>query len=436
MSAEDQPEATQARCAIDAIMRIGYVMQEGGPDVRKKPLSGPANHVLKVYQELQAFGHEMRFLARYDGRLWQSADLESFSEVSVKRYDQGWRRSVERGVRGIQSRLKLPYANWFESLRFSEACCQVLNDRDLFFERLGWMSYGAGLATRRLNIPLIMEINNGDFITELERLGVAPHGFQRWLAIQIMRRAIHRADAMIATGEGHRQRFIEWWQVNPELISTVENGSDVVNLLMREELRSFRDAPTNTEPVTLVFVGAFEPWHGILVLLPAFAQVVAQGRNVRLILIGSGTQAQEINRSIQELGLQNRVELPGQLDIQQVAQRLAGADIGVAPYCGWMEYSGLKLFDYKSAGLATIASGKDGQPATLQHGLTGWITPPCEQAPLVEAILKLVDDQELRRRIGQQARLEAEQRHTWRHTVQQLDRVFQKVKRTDKGHPQ
>jgi len=413
-------------------MKIGYVMQEGGPDVRKKPLTGPANHVLKVYQELQAIGHEMRFLARYDGRLWQSADLESFSEVSVRRYDQGWRRAVERGVRGVQSRLKLPYANWFESLRFAEACCQVLDDRELLFERLGWMSYGAGLAARRLNIPLILEINNGDFITELERLGVAPHGFQRWLAIQIMRRAIHRADAMIATGEGHRQRFIEWWRVDSKLISTVENGSDIVHLLKREELRSFCDQAASNQPVRLVFVGAFEPWHGILVLLPAFAQVVAQGRNVRLILIGSGAQQQEIIQGIQELGLQDYVTLPGQLDIHQVAHQLAGADIGVAPYCGWMEYSGLKLFDYKSAGLATIASGKDGQPATIQHGVTGWITPPCEQAPLVEAILKLVDDQELRRQIGQQARLEAEQRHSWRHTVQQLDQAFIKVKRADK----
>ncbi len=405
-------------------MKIGYVMQEGGPDIRKKPLTGPANHVLKVYQELHAIGHEMRFLARYDGRIWQSIDLESFSEVSVKRYDHGWRRSLERAVRGVQSRLKLPYANWFESQRFAQACCQVLGDRELLFERLGWMSYGAGIAARRLNIPLILEINNGDFITELERLGVAPHGIQRWLAIRIMYRAIHRADAMIATGEGHRQRFIEWWKVDPKLVSTVENGSDIVNLLKREELRSFCNHMESDLPVTLVFVGAFEPWHGILVLLPAFAQVVAQGLNVRLLLIGSGTQEQEIIQCIQDLGIQDYVELPGQLNIKQVAQHLARADIGLAPYCGWMEYSGLKLFDYKSAGLATIASGKDGQPATLQHGLTGWITPPCEQAPLMAAILKLVEDPELRRRIGQQARLEAEQRHTWRHTAQQLDQAF------------
>jgi glycosyltransferase involved in cell wall biosynthesis len=409
-------------------MKIGYVMQEGGPDVRQRPLTGPANHVRKVYQELQGLGHDLRFLARYDGRIWKSADLENFEPVLVKRYDQGWRRQLERGVRGVQARLKLPYVNWFESQRFAEAICQELGDRDLLYERLFCMSYGPGLAARQLQVPLVFEINNGDFITELERLGVAPKGFQRWLAIQIMRRAIDRGDHVVATGDGHRKRFIEWWGVEPGKITTVENGSDIANLLRRDQLQAFRDQIDTNKPVTLVFVGAFEPWHGILVLLPAFARVVAQNPYVRLVLIGSGTQQLEIVDCIRQLGLQDKVELTGQLSINQVAQRLAQADIGVAPYCGWMEFSGLKLFDYKSAGLATVASGQDGQPATLNHGVTGWIVPPCDEDALAEALIKLVPDRELVRSIGRAARFEAEEHHTWRNTVEQLDEIFHKVK--------
>jgi hypothetical protein len=38
-------------------------MQAGGPDVRKHPLSGPAMHVLKVYEELQSLGHQVRLIA-------------------------------------------------------------------------------------------------------------------------------------------------------------------------------------------------------------------------------------------------------------------------------------------------------------------------------------------------------------------------------------
>jgi glycosyltransferase involved in cell wall biosynthesis len=411
-------------------MKIGYVMQEGGPDVRQKPLTGPANHVLKVYQELQARGHEMTFLARYQGRLWRSQDLEHFEPVTVPKVDRGWRRMLERLVRGVQSRLHLPYANLFESLRFAEACRQELGDCDLIFERLGWMSYGAGLAAHSLNKPLVLEINNGDFVTELARLGVAPRGFQYNLAVWLMRKAVHRADFSVATGDGHRRRYIEWWGVDPALVATVENGSDVVNLLAREQLRCYAPVNTPGSPVVIVFVGAFEPWHGIPVLLPAFVKALQRCPQLRLQLIGSGTLQQEIERKIVELGIQGQVELTGQLNIRAVADSLAKADIGVAPYCGWMEFSGLKLFDYKSAGLPSVASGQNGEPATLEQDVTALIVPPCDEQALADALVRLAGDEGLRRSMGRAARLDAENRHSWAHTAGELEKIFLSVVRS------
>jgi len=410
-------------------MKIGYIMQEGGPDVRQRPLTGPANHVLKVYQNLSSLGHSMLFLARYDGIIWKSVDLESFDRVETPRVDVGLRHLVERFVRGLQSRLGLPYANLFESLRFAEACWQVMSDRDILYERMGWMGWGGGLAAKQLGIPLVLEANNGDFITELERLGVAPQGFQRWMAVELMRRAAHRSNHIIATGDGHRNRFIEWYRMPSDRVTTVENGSDIVFLLEREQLSSFIDPKPQEHPVTIIFVGAFEPWHGILVLLQAFAHVLEKTNNIRLVLVGSGTQLDVINKMIAELNLESKIELTGQLNINQVANRLAVADIGVAPYCGWMEFSGLKLFDYKSAGLAIVTSGTNGQPATIEQGVTGLIVPPCEEKPLADALYKLVTDSELRRSLGRKARKVAEDSHSWMHTANQLVQVFERFVR-------
>jgi glycosyltransferase involved in cell wall biosynthesis len=115
------------------------------------------------------------------------------------------------------------------------------------------------------------------------------------------------------------------------------------------------------------------------------------------------------------------------VNIHQVADYLAQADIGVAPYCGWMEYSGLKLFDYKAAGLAIIASGQNGQPATIKHGTTGLIVPPCDEGSLCEAICQLAEDEELRLKMGKAARVEAEQIHGWDHTTALLEGEFNQI---------
>lgn len=407
-------------------MKIGYLMQAGAPNVRQQPLSGPANHVVRVFHELANLGHTVHLLAHLDGQLWKSDDLKTYERVTVRGVDQGPARWVERLVRRIQYELKLPYAAFFESLRFALACRQELSDCDLFYERMGWVGYGGALASGLLQIPLVLEVN-GDHLTEFEMLGVAPRGAQRWLSFHLMKLATGQASHAVTTGDGWRHQYIERWNVNPASVSTIENGSDVVDLLRREQLRAF--APSENEPdqVTLVYIGAFEPWHGIPILIRAVAKVVAQGAPVRLLLIGSGKEADSIKQLVAELGLDEQVLLTGRLSIKEMARHLANADIGVSPYCGRVEYSGLKLLDYKAAGLATIASGHNGQPALLAHGHTGWIIPPCDEDALAEAIYHLAQGKDLRICIGRAARREAECLHSWRHTAAQLNTLFTRM---------
>jgi glycosyltransferase involved in cell wall biosynthesis len=290
---------------------------------------------------------------------------------------------------------------------------------------MGWMGYGGTLAARRLGIPLVLEIN-GDHVDEMQMLGVAPQGGQKWLSFYLMRWMTRQSAHVVATGDGWRKRFIERWPVAPEAVSAVENGSELVTLLQREQLRAFSDHLTDSQ-VRLVYVGGFETWHGISVLLRALAKALHQGVSVSLSLIGAGPEQAHIEQQIRELDLQQAVTLTGFVDIHTLGAYLAQADIGLCPYCGRVEYSGLKLLDYKAAGLATIASGANGQPVVLRHGITGFIVPPCDEEAIAEAIVQLSTNYELRRRMGRSARVEAEEEHSWHKTAQHLDAIFQQV---------
>ncbi|MFN8464160.1 MAG: glycosyltransferase family 4 protein [Caldilineaceae bacterium] len=409
-------------------MKIGYLMQAGAPDMQMQPRSGPAAHVWHVCRELQALGHEVSLLTFAGNRMLRSDDLVNFQPVQV-RMDRGALRLFERGTRRVQSTLHLPYLHFFDSMRFASACWQELGSCDLLYERMGWMGCGGAIAARRSGQPLVLEVN-GDHLAEYEMLGVAPQGVQRKASVRFMRWATAQAAWVVATGEGWRRRFLQRWPVDPARVSVVENGSEVVQLLTRASLANFQDslAPAG-QPVRLVYVGAFEPWHGILVLIQALAKVVGRNCAVHLDLIGDGSARPEIERLIAENRLAPYVTLHGFLRIEQAAPILGRGEIGLSPYCGRVEYSGLKLLDYKAAGLATIASGEGGEPAVLRHGETGWIVPPCDVEQLAEAISTLYADAPLRRQIGQAARIEAEAEHSWRHTAVQLQAIFAKVAR-------
>jgi len=407
-------------------------MQAGVPDLRERPLSGPANHVKQTFDELRKRGHQVCLLAQFEGQIWKSDDLETYERVFVRWLDRRLPRFFERAVRRIQWELRLPYAGVFESVRFAQACRQELVGFDLLYERMGWMGYGGGLACRWLRIPLILEVN-GDHLSEMDMLGITPQGVQRWLSTMLTKLVAKQASRVIATGEGWRRCFIERWGVTASKVAVIENGSEVVSLLNREQLRSFQ-TPSQNEATTIVYVGAFEPWHGIPVLLRAFAKVLAQGTLAKLILIGAGSELDRIKRLISELNIEQNVTLTGHLALPQLAACLAEAHIGVAPYCGRVEYSGLKLLDYKAAGLAIIASGKDGQPAVLEHKRTGWIVPPCNESALSQAIIRLTTDIALRKQIGREARIEAEQLHSWQHTAKLLSEEFQRWMPSDFNH--
>ena len=407
-------------------MKIGYLLQAGVPDIRKPPYSGPANHVRKVCQELSGLGHTVRVIACLDGQIWKSDDLETFELVTNRVLDNPLLKFFERAIRRIQSRLHLPYFSLFESLRFAAACRHELAGFDIFFERMGWFGFGGWLASHTTKIPLVLEIN-GDLVNEMELLGIAPHGWQRRISFGIMRTSARGAAGYIATGEGWRQRFAGQWQVSPDKIDVIENGSEVVNLLSRDRLLNFKPLVEPLHEIQVVFIGSFDPWQGLENLIRAFGLAARQEPGLRLSVIGSGQRMEELKQLARANQVADCVAFLGWLPVDQVAACLASADIGVSAYCGRSEFSGLKLLDYKAAGLAIIASGQDGQPSVLRHGQTGWIVPPCDIEALAGALVQLSRDRLLRNRIGQAARLEAEQFHSWRATAQNLEHVFTRI---------
>jgi glycosyltransferase involved in cell wall biosynthesis len=272
----------------------------------------------------------------------------------------------------------------------------------------------------------VLEIN-GDHINEMSQLAVAQQGYQRKISMFVMKNNVLGATAFVATGEGWRRRFAEQWGVNENRITVIENGSEVIDLLYRKQTRSFQTETSYSDRTHIVFIGSFDPWQGIDIMLEAFAQAVQQESNIHLSIIGSGIDLSEKIQWVKKHHLENCVSFLGWLPMGEVASYLRCADIGVSPYCGRVEFSGLKLLDYKAAGLAIIASGQDGEPRILKHGKTGWIVPPCDVSALKNAIIQLSHDKLLRNQLGQAARIEAEQYHSWRVTAQNLEQVFLSV---------
>jgi glycosyltransferase involved in cell wall biosynthesis len=398
-------------------MKIGYIAQLS-PEVRRPPFDGPANHIRFVVAELKKRGHQVRLVASIEGEILSGDDPDNLQAVNPNSIRPSL---AERSLRKVQSISKLPYFNYFDSRRFAAVCRWELAGFDLILERSSWTSYGGVLAARDLKMPLIMEYN-GDPLHDLASKRADPHGLQRQISIAIMQRTLNSPERIIATGTGWKENLVDLWGINPQRIQVIENGTTLVDLLDRDSLRSFQEH--TSDPLRICFLGGFYAWQGTLQAVRAFHRLIQGGIQAQLVMIGSGQTLAETEALARQLGVQDQVRFTGMLPLDQYASILARSDVGLSPYCGRKEYSGLKLFDYKAAGLATIASGEDGQPLILRDGETGLIVPPCDEEALAGALLDLATHREKTRQIGQAARIEAEEQHSWRHTVEELEGVF------------
>jgi hypothetical protein len=254
-----------------------------------------------------------------------------------------------------------------------------------------------------MHIPLVLEFN-GDHLHDLEAKGMAPQGLQRSLSIALMEGAVSRSAHTVASGKGWHEQFIRRYRVSAERVSTVENGTPWLTCCDREDLRAFspsrlRNRTQNCLPGRILSLA----WCRNLAAGIARAAVSWHSRLPGAV--GAGVNFEACKQLALDIGnFAADVQFTGQLPSEQYAAVLASADIGVSPYCGWKEFSGMKLFDYKAAGLAIIASGENGQPDTLIHGRPAGLS-PCDEDALFESWCSLHRTMKSAAGSGQAARL-------------------------------
>ncbi len=157
--------------------------------------------------------------------------------------------------------------------------------------------------------------------------------------------------------------------------SVVANGVDLE--------RFARAAPWPTTGPTAVFVGRHERRKGLGVLLEAAGSLPA---GARLWVLGSGPETAELKR---RHGSDPRVEWCGQVDDDELARRVAGADVLVAPSLGGESF-GVVLLEAMAAGTAVLASDIPGYCDAT--GGAAQLVRPGDPAALARALAELLAD--------------------------------------------
>ena len=169
---------------------------------------------------------------------------------------------------------------------------------------------------------------------------------------------------------------------------------------------------------TVGFVGTFGYWHGVTVLPMMVEELARTHPDVRWLLIGGGQLYDDVRGQIEERGLTDRVTVTGIVQRERALELLAASDVCVSPHVpnpdGTRFFgSPTKLFEYMGLAKPIVASDLEQIGEVIDHERTGLLCPPGDAGAAAAAVARLLDDELLRRRLGEAALEEAETTYSW-----------------------
>jgi glycosyltransferase involved in cell wall biosynthesis len=177
--------------------------------------------------------------------------------------------------------------------------------------------------------------------------------------------------------------------------------------------------------IELLCVGSLAPAKGYHVLLAAMDRLAGKGhRLLHLRLVGDGPERGALERTIAERGLQNNVTLEGACNQSRVLEFYRQADLFVL--ASFAEGVPVVLMEAMAMEIPCVATWITGIPELIRHGVDGWLIPPADEEQLAAAIALLVDDPELRQRLGKSARARVEEKYNLARNTAQLGEIYRR----------
>jgi glycosyltransferase involved in cell wall biosynthesis len=371
-------------------------------------------HIAYVIQGLRQHGHVVRVLGPVGREPSQTAGSNPFAE----------KKGLLPRLLGTVSRHAPQWA--FESLEMgynlaalTKLGLQLRRRPNFIYERHAFF-LGAGAVLARLTgTPYLVEVNE-----------VAGHARVRGQffvqpAKHIERFVFDSADAIIVVSDFLKENIVALG-VPADKVFVVPNGVDEALFdpaVARQPARNKFGCDDDT--VVVGFVGWFVPWHNLELLIDAFADV-AQGRNAKLVLVGDGDLRAELQSQAARRGVGTQLVLPGAVRYEDIPAHVNAMDICVIP--GSNSYrSPIKLFEYMAMEKAVVAP--DFQPIRriVDHDQDGLIFAPDDRGQLRRCLERLLDDAELRARLGANARRKILAQHLWRHNAEKVLQIHQRV---------
>lgn len=244
---------------------------------------------------------------------------------------------------------------------------------------------------------------------------------------------VDNADCLVVNTAEEALDVQRHYDASPEKIAVVAPGAAVALFHPgndRATERSRRQLGIPLHAKVIAFVGRLQPFKGPQVLIHAVAELLRRDphRNLRVLICGGPSGAHATPETYQdmarELGIEKHIRFLSPRPPAELVTIYRAADIVAVP--SYNESFGLVAMEAQASGTPVVAARVGGLPIAVAEGETGLLVDSHDPVEWADALAQLLDDDDTRIRMGQDAVLHAAN-FSWSATASTLASVYTDV---------
>ena len=229
----------------------------------------------------------------------------------------------------------------------------------------------------------------------------------------IMKKIIHSADSVCSTSKAMKEIItVDFEKKDCHLIPF---GVDTQKFIKKDKQLSF---------FTVGTIKSIEAHNGIYCFIDAASILVHENKlsNIKFLIVGEGSMLKKMKKKCNKLGLSNNFKFTGKVSHKNIEKYFQKLSVFIA--VSTRESFGVSILEAASCGVPAITSDVGGLPEVNKNNYTGFVIPANNPQILSKKILKLYFNNNLREKMGFNARERVLNNFDWDENVKKMIHLY------------
>lgn len=209
--------------------------------------------------------------------------------------------------------------------------------------------------------------------------------------------------------------------VDPEIFKPINK----MNKIIRKKL----NVPSND--LIILGVGRLVAKKGFKYLIKAMPAILKANKNITFVVIGEGDQRQELEDLAKNLGVDNKLKLPGWVNYDELVYYYNVCDVFILPSVrdeeGNLDDQSVSVVEAMACGKPIVTANFPGYRIVIEENVNGYLIETEKYKQIERALNRLVTSQQLRVQMGNESRDLILNNFTWDQIGRQYTQLFRKI---------